>query len=72
VWAEPDIDHAASLMKYVYENRKESSKIGENASKHIRQYLSYDTIGKKISNRINVILNSGVYRQPYASEFRIP
>ena len=63
VWAEPDIDHAASLMKYVYENRKESSKIGENASKHIRQYLSYDTIGKKISNRIKVILNSGVYRQ---------
>jgi len=71
-WAEPDIEHAASLMKYVYENIEESKKIAENSSKFIKQYLSYESVGEKISNRIKTILNTNVTKQPYTFESRMP
>jgi glycosyltransferase involved in cell wall biosynthesis len=38
-WADPDVDHAASLMRWVYENRGEADAIGARAATHVRTVL---------------------------------
>ncbi|MDP3143745.1 MAG: glycosyltransferase family 1 protein, partial [Candidatus Omnitrophota bacterium] len=55
IWAEPDIDHAAEIMRFVYENRKLANKAGSIASEDIRRNLNYAVIGKEISNRLENI-----------------
>ncbi|MEK0185101.1 MAG: glycosyltransferase [Oscillatoriales cyanobacterium] len=55
VWAEPDIDHAASLMNSVFENYQEAQKVGKIAAKEIRSLLSPQTVGIKIKNRLKFI-----------------
>ena len=38
-WAEPDIDHAASLMRHVYEQRDEATAVAQRGASNIaRQY----------------------------------
>jgi len=54
-WAEPDINHAASLMKEVYENRENAIKIAEKGHQFVKENLSPESVGKKILNRINSI-----------------
>ncbi|MDT9225501.1 MAG: glycosyltransferase [Limnospira sp. PMC 1279.21] len=56
VWADPDIDHAAFLMKYVFENYEESQKIGKRAALDIRSILGDQAIGDRIKNRIDYIM----------------
>lgn len=56
-WAEPDIEHAASLMKYVFENHEESSKIAKKGFEFIQENFSPNVIGQRILNRINSITN---------------
>lgn len=51
-WAEPNIKHAAYLMKYVYENRSILDTTALNASEFIKNNLSYAKIGEKIKQRI--------------------
>lgn len=55
VWAEPDVDHAASLMQYVFDNYEESKKVGLRAAREIRSLLGPETIGDRIKNRIDLI-----------------
>lgn len=52
VWAEPDIDHAAELMRYVYGNRDEAIAIGERARRDIRQLLHPNVTGGAIRARL--------------------
>ncbi len=54
-WAEPDINHAAQLMKFVYENRKTLENITLNASSFVNQSLSYAKIGERIKHRLESI-----------------
>jgi len=56
IWAEPDIDHAASLMKSVFENYQEAQKVGKIAAKEIKSLLSPKTVGVKIKNRLEFIM----------------
>lgn len=56
VWAEPDIDHASYLMKYVFENYQEAQQIGARATKDIRSLLSPQSVGIKIKNRLELIM----------------
>ena len=55
VWAEPDIEHAASLMKLVYENRQLANEIGKRASLGIKNNFSVEKAGKEISDRIRFL-----------------
>jgi glycosyltransferase involved in cell wall biosynthesis len=55
VWAEPDIDHAASLMQSVFENYQEAQKTGKIAAKEIRSLLNPQAVGIKIKNRLEFI-----------------
>ena len=52
VWAEPDIGHAASLMRHVYERRDEARGIGERARGDVVRELSAETIGAAMRERL--------------------
>lgn len=46
VWAEPDLDHAAELMRHVFEHRDEARAVGEKARKHVAKQLSPQAVGE--------------------------
>lgn len=45
-WAEPDLDHAARLMRQVWENQDEARERGERARRDIERTLSPEAVGK--------------------------
>jgi len=51
-WAAPDIAHAATLMRWVYEHRRESEAIGARAAASIRRRLDPKLTAQEISNRV--------------------
>jgi glycosyltransferase involved in cell wall biosynthesis len=55
VWADPDVSHAAELMRFVYENREYAAKIGEQASKDIKECYSPAAAGQVILERLSSI-----------------
>lgn len=52
VWAEPDLDHAASLMRAVYENRDEANARGQRAKRELEAKLSVREAGRRMSERL--------------------
>lgn len=54
-WAEPDISHAAEIMRYVYEHPKERTIVGERAAADIRKQFSQETVGSAIKKRLERI-----------------
>ena len=54
-WAEPDIEHAAKLMRYIYENQDKAKIIGKVASKEINHLYSCGAIGALIKRRLEII-----------------
>lgn len=56
IWAEPDIDHAASLMQYVFHNYEQAQQVGARAASEIQSLLSPIAIGKKIKRRLEYIM----------------
>ncbi|WP_332454074.1 glycosyltransferase family 4 protein [Chryseobacterium aquaticum] len=57
-WSEPDPDHAAELMKFVFENQDHAAEIGNRAKKDIQTYFSLDAIGTKMKKRLDIIKNT--------------
>jgi len=55
LWAEPDIDHAASLMRRVYENRDDAAARGVRGRATIESTLSPAVVG----SRIRILLDGG-------------
>ncbi len=55
IWANPNIEHCANLMKYVFNNYSQAQKIGLKAAQDIKSLLSPETIGKKIKTRLEYI-----------------
>ncbi|MGC4128122.1 MAG: glycosyltransferase [Bergeyella sp.] len=54
-WANPDTDHAASLMKFVFDNPKEKKEIAQKGQEFVKTYLSPEAIGNKIKDRVTYI-----------------
>lgn len=54
-WAEPDIEHAASLMYRLAMDRDHARRIGERAANDIRSKLSPHAIAAKITDRLQAI-----------------
>jgi glycosyltransferase involved in cell wall biosynthesis len=52
-WADPDIDHASRLMKYVYENQAEAAKLGQNAKEYLEREYSLSVCGERMKNRLS-------------------
>ncbi|OIP68715.1 MAG: hypothetical protein AUK43_15050 [Oscillatoriales cyanobacterium CG2_30_40_61] len=55
IWADPDIDHAVSLMRYVFENYDQAQLVGAKAARDMRALLSPYAIGKKMRSRVEMI-----------------
>lgn len=45
-WAEPDLDHAAQLMREVWEHQDEARRRGARAQLEIAQHFSLDAVGR--------------------------
>lgn len=55
-WAEPDLDHAAELMRFVYENRSAGQMVGKQGRTDIRHMLAPRVVGEQILDRLQHIL----------------
>jgi SAM-dependent methyltransferase len=51
-WAEPDVGHAARLMRDVFENRGEASERGLRAAEDLRRNHSAEAAGRAMAERI--------------------
>lgn len=58
VWADPDLDHAASLMRRVAKDRQEAIRVGGSAAADIRSYYSSEVAGQEMINRLELIRRS--------------
>jgi hypothetical protein len=47
-WAEPDVDHASSLMRWVFEHRDEARALGGKASEDVRGLMNPARVGQEI------------------------
>ncbi|MDR1876754.1 MAG: glycosyltransferase family 4 protein [Flavobacteriaceae bacterium] len=54
-WSEPDVEHAAELMNFVFENQEYANEIGIRAKKDIQQNFSLTAIGNKMKRRLEII-----------------
>lgn len=55
IWAEPDVNHAAELMQFVFNNREESQGRGNQAANDIHSLFSPQAVGKRIKTRLEYI-----------------
>ncbi|MEM6283958.1 MAG: glycosyltransferase family 4 protein [Chloroflexota bacterium] len=53
-WAEPDVDHAARQMRYVYEHSQDAHQIGQQAQALIVQDFSHAAVGEIIADRLRI------------------
>jgi hypothetical protein len=54
-WAEPDVEHAARLMRRVFEDQAESRDRGARAASAIRETHSAATAGARMAERLDVV-----------------
>ncbi|MEG4807419.1 glycosyltransferase [Microcoleus sp. F8-D3] len=55
MWAEPDKEHAADLMRHVFNNYREAQQVGRIAAEEIKTLLTPQVVGRKIKNRLEYI-----------------
>jgi glycosyltransferase involved in cell wall biosynthesis len=55
-WAEPSIEHAADILRYVFHHREEAAKHGETARNDIQSDYSTEVTGSLVARRLAVIL----------------
>jgi glycosyltransferase involved in cell wall biosynthesis/SAM-dependent methyltransferase len=61
-WAEPDLDHAARLMREVFENRDEAYRRGARAERDIRERHAPHVAGALMRDRLQNVHNGLVAR----------
>jgi hypothetical protein len=59
VWANPDVDHAAELMRHVFKNRAEAREIGRRARHDILQLLNEQRTGALMRDRLLRLVELG-------------
>jgi glycosyltransferase involved in cell wall biosynthesis len=52
VWAEPDLEHAAEFMRYVYENRAKAQEVGQRAKQDILELFHPRIVSGQIRDRL--------------------
>jgi len=60
-WAEPDLDHAAELMRHVWEHQDEARARGARAQREIAEHFSLDAVGEAARARLKRL--AGVRRR---------
>jgi glycosyltransferase involved in cell wall biosynthesis len=57
-WAEPAVEHAASLMRWVFGNRDDAATLGRTAQGELRAKLSLRAAGERMLSRLRQISDS--------------
>ncbi len=65
-WAEPSVEHAAELMRRVYEDREEAARRGARAAQDIERTLSRAATGAAMRARLQELAASANGRRPRA------
>jgi hypothetical protein len=52
VWADADVNHAAELMRYVYENRDAACRVGQRAAQDIKTRMNPLVAGQEMRERL--------------------
>jgi glycosyltransferase involved in cell wall biosynthesis len=60
IWADPDVDHAAQLMRYVFENYEQALQVATRGAYEVKSLLSPRSMGNKIKNRLEFILHNKI------------
>jgi len=55
IWAEPDIEHAAELMKLVFENRSLSQQVALRAEMDMKTRMTPEMAGKEMKDRLLLV-----------------
>jgi len=55
IWADPDVEHAASLMRFVFENPNKAELVAKKGSSFIKNNMNYKVAGKEILTRIKTL-----------------
>jgi 2-polyprenyl-3-methyl-5-hydroxy-6-metoxy-1,4-benzoquinol methylase/glycosyltransferase involved in cell wall biosynthesis len=63
-WAEPDLDHAAELMRHVFKDRAAARELGRNARRDILKTLSEERTGIRMRDRLNTLAELGKIAAP--------
>ena len=58
VWADPDPDHAAQLMRYIYENREAAASIAKKGQEDIQRQLNPEAVGGMFTERLQTIMET--------------
>jgi glycosyltransferase involved in cell wall biosynthesis len=64
LWAEPDIEHAAELMRFVYEQRDEAAQKGSSGARHMREKFSPQALSQVFERRLQAIRNGPSRNKP--------
>jgi glycosyltransferase involved in cell wall biosynthesis len=64
VWAEPDLDHAAELMRRVSRDQKLAKEVGRKAREDVLRSLHPRAVGALIRKRLQAIVASGKVQVP--------
>ena len=57
-WAEPDLEHAATIMRQVFQNREEAAARGARAASEIRRSHGPEPAGRAMRNRLERLASS--------------
>lgn len=55
VWADPDLEHAAELMRFVYMNREAAKRVGKKARQEVLAIMHPEVVGAKVRKRLTRI-----------------
>jgi glycosyltransferase involved in cell wall biosynthesis len=54
-WADPDLEHAAELMRLVYDDPARARELGQRARHDVMGYLSPQAVGARIAQRLALV-----------------
>ncbi|MEM7585109.1 MAG: glycosyltransferase, partial [Acidobacteriota bacterium] len=63
-WAEPDVEHAAQLMRQLYDNRDALDSLAEQGRARVREELSFTAVGRILRERTSVVVRNVHRRSP--------
>lgn len=58
-WAEPDVGHAAELLRRVYGDRDGAAAVAERGRAGVRERLSLDAYGRRVAERVRILGERG-------------
>lgn len=63
VWADPDLEQAAHMMRRVFQNPDEARSIGERAAVRVRAQLSPEAVGSRMLDRLSRLVDESTPRR---------